>query len=323
MGERDRARLVLEEAKFWSNVLPPIFLSQLARLEPDQALARSQKLPNLPGDPTYRDFALAAVAVQLATDHPAEAEQVFNLRGNRLLPFPDTLRLCRHLAQVDPPGAHRVAASLSGPGDRACAWAYVALGLAEKNKAGASAAMDRAIQEIDRLRESGPGTIPVPIVNGIYTRRQTDPAAALLPIIERIAPDRLAEVFWRAVALHPRIETDFEELLGSPYIDYECIVLARYDREVAAVLFAPMDAYLRSLAARKGHLGELEYGVITAKACIDPRAAVAILESLTPPRDARSNRPDRAPLWLAEVLGLPSENRWTRLWRYTGAQRDD
>ena len=41
----------------------------------------------------------------------------------------------------------------------------------------------------------------------------TNPAAVILPIVERIAPERLAEVFWRAVALHPRIETDREDLL--------------------------------------------------------------------------------------------------------------
>ena len=89
------------------------------------------------------------------------------------------------------------------------AWAFVALGLAEKDKAGASEAMDRAIQEIDRLRESGPGPEPVLIaVSGIRSMHPTNPAAAILPVVERIAPDRLAEVFWRAVALHPRIETD-------------------------------------------------------------------------------------------------------------------
>ena len=58
------------------------FLGQLARLEPDQALARLQKLPTLkvslgtldPHDPP------AAVAVELAIDHPAEAERAFHLR---------------------------------------------------------------------------------------------------------------------------------------------------------------------------------------------------------------------------------------------------
>ena len=67
------------------------------------------------------------------------------------------LRLCRRLARVDPARARRVADSLAGTGTRACAWATVAAGLAEKDKAGASEMLDRAIREIDRLRESGLG----------------------------------------------------------------------------------------------------------------------------------------------------------------------
>ena len=117
------------------------------------------------------------------------------------------LRLCRRLARVDPPRARRVAASLSGPGTRACAWASVAVGLAEKDKAGASEALDRAIQEIDRLRESGPGPESVSIVSGIRLMPPTNPAARFCRSSSAIAPERLAEVFWRAVALYPRIET--------------------------------------------------------------------------------------------------------------------
>ena len=67
-----------------------------------------------------------------------------------------------------------------------------------------------------------------------------------------------------------------------------------------------------------------QYRVITAKVCIGPRAAIGILESMNPPRDPwRSNRPERAFLWLAVVLGLPSENRSMRPWHYTGGQRGD
>jgi hypothetical protein len=32
----------------------------------------------------------------------------------------------------------------------------------------------------------------------------SNPAAVILPVVERIGPKRLAEVFWQAVALHPR-----------------------------------------------------------------------------------------------------------------------
>jgi hypothetical protein len=57
-----------------------------------------------------------------------------------------------------------------------------------------------------------------------------------------------------------------------------------------------------------------------AKACLDPRAAVAFLESLTPPRDfSRTNPAIRARLMLAEAFGLPPEKRWMRLWHSAGA----
>ena len=55
----------------------------------------------------------------------------------------------------------------------------------------------------------------------------TNPAAVILPVVERIAPDRLAEVFWRAVALHPRLEPDREDQLQSSYLGFECMLLAR------------------------------------------------------------------------------------------------
>ena len=235
--------------------IPPTirFLAQLARLDPQPVIARLQKVPG-GSSPRDRSHEPVYVALRLATDHPAEAEQVFNLRQaggtDGLLVF-DVLRLCRRLARVDPPRARRFAASHGSRGIRACAWASVAVGMADRDKAGASEALDRAIEEIDRLRESGPGLEQVFFLNGIRLMPPTNPAAQILPIVERVAPERLADVFWRAVALHPRIETDREDQLQSSYISYECTLLARYDRDVAAALFEPMDSYLKTPAVRR------------------------------------------------------------------------
>ncbi len=99
------------------------------------------------------------------------------------------------------------------------------------------------------------------------------------------------------------------------------MLLAHYDREVAAVLFQPMDAYLRSVAKEKGPHGEFNSCTILGKGCIDPRAAVALLESLNAPREFARNQPvHNARLTLAEALGLPSEKRWRRLWCSMRAQ---
>ena len=326
MGERDRAGVLLEEGKTSNDVLPAEFLGQLGRLEPTQVIGRLQKLFAPQNHPNSRNIPLAQVAVQLATDRPALAEQVFNLRepsSDQTHVVFSELRLCRRLAQVDPACARRVAASLRSTGTRACAWAFVADGLAEKDKAGASDALDCAIREIDRLRESGPGPETVYIVVGIRLMPPTNPAAQILPIVERIAPERLAEFFWRAVALHPRIETDREDHLQTSYIGKECMLLGRYDREVAAVLFEPLNSYLRSPAARQASLAFINVAS-TAKGCIDPRAAVALIESITPPGEFdRSNPVDRARLSLAEMLGRTTEIRWKERWRFTGARFDD
>ncbi len=204
---------------------------------------------------------------------------------------------------------------MGDPATRACAWAYVALGVAEKDKAGASEAMDRAIQEIDRLRESETASEPVTSVGGVAHMYTTNPAVVILPVVERIAPERLAEVFWRAVALHSRVETDREDQVQSSNIGFECMLLARYDRQVAAALFEPIDSYLRSLAARKGPRDTFAASQVVAKGCIDPRAAVALLESLIPTGDIRLLDPaNEARTTLAAALGQPPEKRWKYLW---------
>jgi hypothetical protein len=92
--------------------------------------------------------------------------------------------------------------------------------------------------------------------------------------------------------------------------------LARYDRDVAAVLFEPMDAYLRSLATRPGTRDEFTPSVMVAEACIDPRAAVPLLESLRSPAEFSVVNPVHdSRIKLAELLGLSAEDRWPRLWR--------
>ena len=175
-------------------------------------MAHMQKLRNVRVDPRFRDRVLADIAFQLASDHPAEAEQVFNLRegGNHELDsLPYIQGLCRRLAQVDPtrspsrcrvlgrslethlrlggrgpwPGRKGQGRSLRGggsrdPGDRSAA------GIGTESRAGRTSRFPLS----DR----------------------TNPAALILPIVERAAPERLAEVFWRAVALLTRINPERE-----------------------------------------------------------------------------------------------------------------
>ena len=147
--------------------------------------------------------------------------QLGNPLHDALLSSSYARRLFRRLARVDPPRARRVAASLSDIGARSWAWAYVALGLAETDKAGASEAIEHAIQEIDRLRESAPRPDPGSFLGGVALMYSTDPAVVILPIVERIAPERLDDVFWRATALLSRVETGREDVLERSNIGCE------------------------------------------------------------------------------------------------------
>ena len=155
IGERERARAMLLEGKSIVDAIKPppavyewILLPKLARLEPDQVVERLKKSAGqqapAPGTHTAYDFP-AAVAVELATEHPAEAEQVFQLwERSGIQPWTNgyAMRIARRLAKVDPPRARRFAASQRGPAERSLAWAFVALGLTEKDKSGAAAAID-------------------------------------------------------------------------------------------------------------------------------------------------------------------------------------
>ena len=332
LGDRDRARAVLEEGKGPLDSLPVAyamlqgaFLAQLARIEPGQAMDRLRKLPApRGGSSSMLEDAPAEVAVSLAIDHPEEAERAFHLwkrTGIQWQTVAYVMQIARRLARVDAPRARRFAAAQGSPADRALAWAYVALGLSESRQADAAEAIDRALDEIDRLRESGPGPEQVIVLGDMRLIYPTNPAAVILPVVERASPDRLAEVFWRAVAATPRLDPGSKPQARYSYLGYECLLLARYDREVAAALGRPMAEYLRSLAVQKFPQNEFSAVSVVAEAGLDPRAAVELAESLTPPREFVRNHPvHTARFRLAEILGLPTEKRWKQLWELRRSQ---
>ena len=171
------------------------------------------------------------------------------------------------------------------------------------------------------MRESGPGPEPVTNLDGVDTIYPTNPAVVVLPIVEQVAPERLGEFFWRAVALHERVGPEREDELQRSGIGFECMLLVHYDRGVAAVLFEPMDSFIQSVMAQKGRSGELTASVIVAKGCIDPKAGAELIESLVP--DA--GRPwvdsaNQARVQLAGLFARPGGRRWRQLWRSMSAQ---
>jgi hypothetical protein len=196
----------------------------------------------------------------------------------------------------------------------------VALGLVERDGAAAGEALDRAIAAIDEVRRSGPGLVPVSLAGGIRMIYPTNPAATNLPIVERVAPERLADVFWRAADLCTRFDLDHEDQFPQSAIGFECMLMARYDRRATAILFAPMDAYLRSIVAEKRRGAAFTACLFLAEACLDPRAAVELVEALPPARSlSRAEPTNEARLAVFEALGHPPDQRWRRNWHQMNA----
>ena len=319
LGMAGNAKLLTQEGQKILDSLPPErvrgyvpFMGRAARIDPAPVLEEIRKI----GNAYVRAVASGEVAVQLALERPAEAEQVLNLDEDRtgFARHILEMRICRRLAKVDLKRARRIAAAIETPGARACAWAFTALGAFERDKHAAREALDRSIEAIDRILESGPGLELVTTFDDA-TLYPTNPAVVILPVVEEVAPERLGEFFWRAVALHERLDPNREESLLRSGIGFECMLLSRYDREEAAAVFEPMNTFIRSVFAEKSRGGELSESAIVAKACLDSKAAVDLLEFLvTEEPQPQGEASNQARLFLAKVFSAPAEQRWKLLW---------
>ncbi len=136
-----------------------------------------------------------------------------------------------------------------------------------------------------------------------------------MPLVERIAPDRVAEVFWRAVALFAPGDDPRIDFGGDNALPCEAALLSRYDHDVAAVLFEPVAAFVRSRSLRGG--SDLIPGVLVALTCLDPRTAVEVVEGLPAAKNLDVNeRSNWARITVAELLAKPPDRRWMGVWRF-------
>ncbi len=252
----------------------------------------------------WRQRTYGNIAIRLAFEHPAECEAVLNQIEEPIWRIHGAPRVCRRLVRNDLARAKRIAASLPNPPDRAYAWTFLADGLSASDRTGASAALDRALSEIDAIDRRD--------ASHIY---DANPAASILPLVERIAPERVAEVFWRAVALSTPGDDPRTDFGGDNPLAAEALLLSRYDRDVAATLFEPVAAFVRSRSLRDGN--DIIPAVLLALTGIDPRTAVDVVESLPPARTLDLNdRTNWARITVAETLAMPPDWRWMRIWRF-------
>ena len=310
LGERDKARALFADGLKLVETLPKLkrtdaggLLTHLAWLDPEAPVELLRGV----GPERWHERILANIAIRLAHEHPAEAERLLGEIREPLWREMSAPRICRRMARIDADRARRIAAGLPGASERAYAWTFLALGLRSTDPAAAGAALDEAVKEIDGHSSTDP-----------QEHWAANAAASILPLVEQIEPDRVEEVFWRAVAQQPT-DVDPRDDLGSDASSYLVdlpMLLSRYDRDVAATLLEPVDAYIQSLSQR-GEGNDLTPSIILALGSIDPRRAVEVVEALPKARSLSINDPTNwARQTLSDHLAKPSERRWLSLWRF-------
>ena len=299
-GEKEKARALMNDALRLANTLAKgtparrLLAPSLARFDLPSALAIAKEFPAA-GMNSEAEI-LVNIAFHLAPDNPAEAERILSV-----LPpepgrdrFPPAIAL--KMASADPARARRLTDQSQREMDRPNRYLFLALGLKSSDPAGASQAFQTAMQGIDRLIKGAED----------YYSDGRGPREIVLPAVEQLDPALVAEYFWRIVATRssvgdPRSGNEFAPTLLA-------LLLASYDRDVAAIVFEPVRAWLEHADDR-----ELARPVVPlafeAWSLFDPRAAAARLEQLpvTPMLDSARRR-------VAELLWLPHEARWRNVW---------
>jgi hypothetical protein len=309
LGERTKATALFTEGLKLVETLPPLkrtdaggLLSHLAWLDPRAPVDLLEGV----GPDRWHERILANIAIRAAYEHPADAERILGLIHEPTLRVMSAPRICRRMARNDPDRGRRIAASLPSASERAIAWTFLADGLRMTDPAAARAALDQAITEIDNPEN-------------VESEReyQASPAVSILPLVERIAPDRVEEVFWRAVAQQSPGDDPRDDLgsNSSEILIAQALLLSRYDRAVAATLFEPVAEYVRNLPLRAGN--DLSPSTILAMASLDPRAAVELVEKLPKARSLSIIDPTNwARSTLADHLAKPPDRRWMSIWRF-------
>jgi hypothetical protein len=131
-------------------------------------------------------------------------------------------------------------------------------------------------------------------------------------VSEKVAPERLEEVFWRAVALIPKDDVARQRGIADFRVAGAAILLARYDRQVADVFVT------QAMSSQSPSRSVYFPMVIRAKADVDPQGAVAMMESLPPGsgdmRPGANSMTNQARDELLIYLIEPSENHWKYVW---------
>jgi hypothetical protein len=261
------------------------------------------------------------VAIRLAGNNPADAERLLAPPSGSFFGRDGiVLKVARKMARVDLPRARRVLETIDdeSSGGMTASPALVPFGLGEI--AGELATTNPA-EARRMLDEAFSGLRQIVVENGYPTRGSESVAnlmAKLLPIVEHLEPDRLAERIWLVAASRaPAVqEPTAEDLEGTFAL---AMRVARYDRAIADVIAAGGLERLPDLLGESvGQFNQVVPNILKNLATYDPRAIAPLLRAL--PEAARKPGPkhdiwtaasleSQVRLSAAQVLGFPDEAR--------------
>ena len=240
LGEVEKARPLIREGLELVAALPPPqryepdFLATAARIEPDRVLSLIRDLSDAadagPVTPRSRNRWRTSIRPKRSVSSSSSMIRVRVPSGENRAQI--ALRLCRsHGEDRSGTGAtdHRRAENAPRAGLR--------LGTAgarsgRPGQAGRALGPGR-VDPADRSSARSPEHARRPATRQIMVAN--NPAASILPIVEKVAPERLEEVFWKAVALMPKDDMARERGIADFRVAEAAIFLARYDRQVADV----------------------------------------------------------------------------------------
>ncbi len=294
----------------WGGYARGSFAEELAQVDAAAAIELIEGVGENPIPDRHR----INMVKELAGRDPARAEALL-----ATLKQPDILArnlpgLCYAMARKDPERARRIADRDLGKGPNAQALPFarsyalgmIALALADSDKPRASRFLGEAFAALNPLAAEGRRGS-----GGLEIQDAAIVAAAMVPVAERIDPALVSEFFWRAASFRSTSRPRMDQA-GLPDAAL-ALLLARYDRDAAMVLLAPV---LDRGPDRQGRR-TLAAGLARALAAVAPERAVALVEAM--PDDPGLNiNPfehfkNEARLDLAAFLARPPGERWNKI----------
>jgi len=284
-------------------------IGSLARLDLKAALAL---IPTQGDERTINDLR-GLIAQDIAAANPAEAERLIGqMTWNKSETY--VVKTCRRMAPVDLPRARLIAATIKSDVLRGYALGTMAGALAATDHPAARKLLADSFVEFSKAVEKGRG--------GVWGgQAAATMAGALLPVAERVDPDRLAETIQRILALRwfPRSVRDLsitrpdtstaESMRANAVL---AALVSCYDHALARSIAEPILARLRVPLSDVENRFLDRHAVLSTLALADPQGTAALVEVIPDLKEERLGQSrDMARLIVAKTLSAPESEFWT------------